>query len=474
MRTSTVNIKLVRTLSFISIFLCLSCSILAQKSKVDSLAKELKNEKIDTNKVRLMWQLADAIYNYNPDSALQLAQNALYFAKSINYIEGQSRSLGILANTFMRISNYPRALELNLQKLQLEEKRDKPRNLASVLMNIGITYRYQEEYNNALSYYAKADSVIAKKNVEDFKANIALNLGDVYDLIGIFDSSYKYYSRSLDIAQSRGNEDLIGLSFTGLGHIYRKMGKSQESLTNYHNAIVYLQSANDDENLCEATLGLATLFQTLGQYDSSRYYANACIAIARKDGFLVREYEAAEFLSAHYKNLKNIDSAFAYAEFSKKLNDSINSKAKIRELQILSSNEQFRQRGLEQERLIAAKRRYQQLQFLLIGVFIPALFLITLLLSRQKVHVRVIKALGILSLLFLFEYLTLWLHPTVADLTGHKPILEIMIFVGIASILIPLHHRTEHWLIAKLIRHRAFRGETKKLHINVAEKNPSD
>jgi hypothetical protein len=84
----------------------------------------------------------------------------------------------------------------------------------------------------------------------------------------------------------------------------------------------------------------------------------------------------------------------------------------------------------------------------------------------------VIKALGILSLLFLFEYLTLWLHPTVAELTGHKPIFEIMIFVALAAILIPLHHRTEHWLVERLIQHRVYRGQTKRLHLNIeAEKN---
>jgi tetratricopeptide (TPR) repeat protein len=372
----------------------------------------------------------------------------------------------------MVIGNYPRALELNLQKLQLEEKRDRPRNLASVLMNIGIIYRYQEEYANALQYYSKADSVIAKRDVGDFKYAIAMNIGDAYDVLDISDSSYKYYSRSLKIARDLQSDDDIGIAMTGLGHTYRKTGNSAASLLNYRNAINYLSTANDDENLCEATLGLARLFQTLNQPDSSGYYANISFAIAKKDGFLSREYEAGEFLTQHYKKQKNIDSAFAFAEYSHQINDSLNSKAKIRELQVLSSNEQFRQRGLEEERKLAAERRSQQLQFLLIGIFIPGLFLITLLLSRQKIHLRVIKALGILSLLFLFEYLTLWLHPTVAELTGHKPIFEIMIFVVLAAILIPLHHRTEHWLVERLIQHRVYRGQTKRLHLNIeAEKN---
>jgi tetratricopeptide (TPR) repeat protein len=464
MITLMYNKQLPKKHLFILLLFCSTIDVFSQKSVADSLSKELEREKIDTNKVTLMWQIADATYKDNPDTALQIAQNALYLAKSVNYTEGQSRSLGILANAFMMIGNYPRALELNFQKLQLEEKRNRPRNLASVLMNIGIIYRFQEEYSNALYYYSKADSVIRKNNVEVFKCNIALNIGDAYDRLEVFDSAHKYYNISLEIAQQLKNSDYIGLAMTGLGHSYRKTGGNNESLTNYRSAIKYLQEANDDETLCEATIGLATLFQQLDQTDSAGYYANVSISIAKKDGFLSSEYEAAEFLTNHYKKIGNIDSAFAYAEYSKRLNDSLNGKAKIRQLQLLSSNEQFRQRELEENKQLTAKRRHQQLQLLLIGIFIPGLFLITLMLSRQKIHIRVIKVLGILSLLFFFEYLTLWLHPTVAELTGHKPIFEILIFVGIAAMLIPLHHRSENWLIDRLIRHRVFRGQTKKLH----------
>lgn len=99
---------------------------------------------------------------------------------------------------------------------------------------------------------------------------------------------------------------------------------------------------------------------------------------------------------------------------------------------------------------------------LLIAIFIPAFFLITFLLSRVNMHIKLIWLPGVFSLLFLFEYLNLLLHPTVAMLTNHTPILEILIFVWMAAILIPLHHRLEHWLIHKLIHHRHGNHEKNK------------
>ena len=58
--------------------------------------------------------------------------------------------------------------------------------------------------------------------------------------------------------------------------------------------------------------------------------------------------------------------------------------------------------------------------------------------------------MGVLSLLFLFEFLTLLLHPVIVEFTHHTPIFELLIFVAIAALLVPAHHRLEHILLKKL------------------------
>ncbi len=450
------------------LFSLLWVNAFGQKTKADSIGQLLAQEKIDSNRVRLMWEQASAVYIYNPELALIQSQQALYLARQIKYIEGQSRSLGVIANCFFKIGNYPSALEYNIEKLQLEEKRNNPRNLASVLMNIGIVYVFQEEYQQALLYYHQSDSVITQNNIEALKYYIKVNLGDVYDRLNISDSAYPYFYKSLEIAKNLRDDDLTGASMTGLGHSYRKMGKYDSSLLNYRSAISHLQAANDDDLLCEATLGLAKLYQQINKSDSATYYAGKSLSVSNKAGFLSRQLDAVEFLKNHYKQLNNIDSAYSYITLEQTLNDSLNSKSRIRELQIISSNEQVRQLEIEENKKIAARERFQQLQLLFIGIFIPGFFLFTLLLSRIKIHVRVIRMLGILSLLILFEYLTLFLHPYVKELTHHIPVYEMLIFVSIAAILIPAHHRLEKWLIEILISNRTPKPEYGKIKIKTS------
>jgi len=449
-------------MGYVIILTCFSIAGKAQLNKADSvrtLRVLLAKEKIDSNRVKILWQLAEQINVYNPDTAILLSQQALFLAKKINYQEGQSRALALLSNTFIKIGNYPRALDLNIQKLKIDEKGNEPSRLASVLMNIGVIYVLQEEYEKALTYYAQSDSVISLYNIKDLKWYIDVNLGDVYNRLNISETAYIYFNRALQIARQIADDNFIGISMTGLGHSYLKLGKIDSSLFSYRTGIAYLQSVKDDETLTEAALGLAKLFKQLKQYDSSKLYAALSYSIAKKDGFLSKELEAAEFLTEHYRLTKDIDSAFIYIHYVKTLNDSVNSRNRIRESQVISSNEQFRQYEIEENNKLAMKERKQRLQLLFIGIFIPGLFLITLFLSRVKINIKVIRFLGIVSLMFLFEYITILLHPVVINITHHTPWIEIMIFVALGAVLVPAHHRLEHWLIQKLLQQRSSREE---------------
>lgn len=432
----------------------LPVGLLAQRNMVDSLYQVLEKEKIDTNRINLMCDIGYESRVYDPEKALTISNEALSLANKKKYAKGQSRALGVMATIFSKLGNYPRALEFNLQRLKLVEKNNNPESLAGVYINIAAVYVYQEEYTKALNYYQKADSVIELNNIADYKYNIAINTGDVYNKLNMNDSADYYFNKSLVIARQMKNNYFSGISMIGLGHSYLKTENFLLSMANYKSGLEYIKEANDDDLYCEATLGLANLYKHLNQNDSAVYFAKQSLYMAEKDGFLPRHLAAVKFLATQYKDIKNIDSSFFYLNYVQNLNDTLNSKTRIRESQILSSNEQLRQLEIAENIKKANKERKQQLQLLFIAIFIPGFFLVTLLLSRIKLHVKLIKILGVLSLLILFEYLTLLLHPYVTELTHHTPVYEMLIFVSIAAILIPTHHRVESLLIKWLTKNR--------------------
>jgi hypothetical protein len=134
--------------------------------------------------------------------------------------------------------------------------------------------------------------------------------------------------------------------------------------------------------------------------------------------------------------------------------DSIEGKDRIKQSLNITIEEELRQ----QEKRDILKKEQEQidktLQLLGVGMLIPSFFLFTIFIRRRKIKPQIIKFCGVVSLLMLFECLTLILHPYVVEISHHIVVVELLIFVGIAAIVIPTHHKIEHWLLSKLTEHK--------------------
>lgn len=440
------------------IFLFFCCTgAMAQSAKTDSIKHLLLTTRQDTNRVTLLWKLAEQYQFYKPDTTLQLAQQAYILAQQLRYKEGESRSLAVMATGQYLLGNYSAALNNYMLKLQLEEKRNSSRNYASALNNIGLMYILLADYPNALNYLRRADSTVlaagpvVKKELEN---RIQVNLGEAFFRQKAMDSAHFYFTAALQTGLQNNDGFYQGASWLGLGNVQSGLGKDSTAMHSYRQALQFLNDGTNNDMLCETALGLANIFQKTGQSDSALHYARLAFGIGKRDGFLSRELDAAGFLSHFFKGKKNYDSAFLYMEQAVTLQDSLKGQAKTKEAMIISSNEQLRQAELAEQKRQEKETRLQQLQILAICIFIPAFFIITLGISRIRIHRNVVRFMGVVSLLLFFEFLILLLHPLIEQLMHHNKVLELLVLVVIGAGLVPLHHRLEHIVIAHLTKQR--------------------
>ncbi len=422
---------------------------MAQQRAIDSILKMMPKQK-DTALVKSLNQLS---YRYNtsdPAKGLVTAQQAYDLARKIRFATGVSRASMNIANAYRVTGNYNKAMDVLLKQLELDEKNGNAEKLASTNMNIAITYTLQLDYKKALPYYLKSDSIIRVNKIDTLAYFNFQNLGDIYERLGKIDSAAYYYSKSLARAIKMDNNYYIGATKSGLANCYVKNKEREKGLASYYEALHYLKLANEEDLFCETVFNMARFFEEDRKYDSALHYVHLMLGIAEKDHFQSRMLDANSFLASYYKSQRNTDSALFYLEKTTQLKDTINSIEKVKDFQQKTFNEDIRQAELAEKKRKEEEERSQQLQLLIIGIFIPIFFLLTLFLSQKKIHRKALQVLGIVSLLLLFEYLTLLLHPFVAELTHHTPVIELLIFVGIAAVLIPGHHRIEHWLIEKL------------------------
>lgn len=435
---------------FLLLVLLAPACVFSQGNELDSLKKALLLEKTDTGKILTLCYISNTYQNFNPDSALIVAQQAHFMASKAKYLRGESRAFYEMASAYNSMGNYPKALENYLQQLKIEEIRNIPWNIASSYLNLAIVYVNVKDFDNALFYAKICDSIVNKNNYEDLSIYSLLDLGDIYEKKNNLDSALYYVSNSLARAQKADEKQLIGTAYNNLGNIYLKLAKLDISYSNFTAGLPYQKETSNYSILAESLLGLAKVFEKKELLDSSIYFGKESFHIAYDNQFLLNALDATVLLTRVYKKIKNIDSSYAYQETMIMLKDSIDSRDKIKHIQFITTEEEFRQKEIAEQKQIELKERNQKLQLLLIGIAIPIFFLLSVMISRNKVHRKLIEFFGIVSILLLFEYITLLLHPFVAEKTGHSPVYEIIIFVLIAALITPLHHRFQHWVITKL------------------------
>ena len=429
----------------------------AQSSIIELYKDSIAKARVDSNKAFYLYTLSYYYQNSKPDSSLLLAQAAYSLSLKSDFLRGKIGSLGQMALAFNRLGNYDKALEKYIEQLKLVEKQKDPYNIATTSLSIALVYNSQKDAAKALPYAYKADSIANSDTSLHIHLYTTLDIGEIYNNNNQLDSALHYTTICYNESLKEKNYLLTGNALNNIGNIYFKSGNYDKALYYLKSSVPYLDSMQDYNTLAECNLAMAKAFDKLKIWDSAFFYANKAFRLASDNQFLNRALNASAFLTDLYKRQNRIDSAFAYTETYLALKDSLENTEKVKQLQSLTIEEQLRQQQIAQDRIQERKDRRIKLELLMVGMFIPVFFFISVYLSRKKVHKKVIQFLGIFSILLLFEYIIFLIHPVVANATGHSAALEILIFVAIAAIISPAHHRIEHWLTKKLEERHAYR-----------------
>jgi tetratricopeptide (TPR) repeat protein len=437
----------------------------AQTPQIDSFKQALLTEKRDTSRVMLLWELGWAFFYSKPDTTMTLAQQVLTKSRELKFVKGEAWGTILIADLITRTGNYPNALQLSLDALKKFEQVKDEKGRCHALLALANVYFFQGDYRKGLDYTYQA-AMIAENIHDDLQLNISYsNIADTYEKLNKLDSAQLYTQKAYQIALKLNDKQGTAIAFATLGNIYAKMGQQNLALEYYRTSIRNLLVLGDFDLSCEYTLNMARIFKDQKQSDSSLFYAKLSMKTAEKAGYGIYVVDAANFLNEYYKNKKNIDSAYFFLNIASFAKDSLFNQEKTKLLQNLSLTETLRQQELEGQRRAAAEEQKHNLQYAAIAVSIVLFVILFLLLSRSIiVNEKWIEFLGVLGLLLLFEFVNLLIHPFLGAVTHHSPVLMLLAMVAIAALLVPLHHRVEHWVTHQMI------AKNKRLRLTAARK----
>ncbi len=432
-------------------FLCYTYFSFAQDvKKNDSLLKVLAAAKNDTEKINALSGISYNYLNSNPDSSAWYAQQALTLAKKTNDEKAIIGCMNGIGNALSVTGNVTASLQIYLEVLERSEKLKYDSLISVALNNIATVYGEQGDYKQAISYNLRSLSINgeAKHNTRDIKLITFMNLGSNYEATNQLDSALHYTNKAYLLA--RKNDPLLGSILLTMGIIQSGLGHDEIALLYYRKAVAANQFAENYFSLSETYYFMAELFKRTGHPDSVAVYIKKSYQTALKVSYKSVMFEASTLLAAFFEK-SNCDSSMKYSKLSIALKDSLFDEEKIKQLQSLTINEQLRQSKIAEEKELAAKESNKNLQMAGIGGFIPLFFSISLLFSKKRVNRKIIDALGLLLLLFFFQFISLIIDQFLDPLYNYSTLLKFSLKVGTAVLLIPVKKMSERLVNEKIV-----------------------
>jgi tetratricopeptide (TPR) repeat protein len=420
-----------------------------QTYNIDSLKQVLLTDLSDTSRI---WALNNLGRNIlNTDTTLLLAEEAIALSNKINFPRGEAEAYNNIAYWFTQKGNYPKALENFLKAIQLSERVGFEPGLKRSFNNISGVYWSLKDYATSISYARKARQLSIKLGDRNTHALAASSLSRAFLDLHQYDSSSKYAEESFQMATHVNAPFPLYVATARLAELYAARGDQDASLDYFKKSLRHSIHDGRYLRIADAHHKVALAFRELGIRDSALVHAKEAFAIAQAQNLSQPLYASSILLSELYEG-SDISQSLHYYKVALIAQDSLFSQEKNREIEVINFNETVRQREAEHQRQLAAEERKNNLQYAAIVLGLVVFVILFLVLSHSVIaNEKLIRFLGVLALLIVFEFINLLLHPLLADITHHSPLMMLGFMVCIAAVLIPLHHSLEKMIVHKLV-----------------------
>lgn len=246
----------------IAFFLLQTSTLLAGKTKADSLLHILQQTTTDTAKINTLNKLSDEyriIGEYL--NALKFGQQSLNLSKKIDYKKGVVSSYFNIGNSYFLQAEYPQALKYYLKCLKIIGLSGSKSKIANTYNNIGNIYEIQSDYPRALEYYLKCLKIREPLKDKWGIAESYNNIGNIYADQSNYAKALEYYLKCMEIIESFNSKTVMSsIIYNNLGNIYKERNEYPKALKYYQECLKVSKSLDYNIGVSAAYVNLGNLY----------------------------------------------------------------------------------------------------------------------------------------------------------------------------------------------------------------------
>ena len=438
---------------------------------LDSLLPKIKAEKNDSARYYLAMS-ALTISETNPVEDMHNSEIILLHGQKNNDLVCQVLGYCCLCYDYIAFGNKVKSLEFGIKANQTAEKSNNDRLKTFAKAMLALTYLTMGDFEKAESYNKAAMETGSKYETDIISVCAVNDMGTIYLAMGKIDSALVYTQKAYEMAIKSGINYWLTSTYLQFGSIHAAMKNSSLALNYWNLALNEANRIGSPKFVSTAYNAIAQFYYASNQSESAKLYATRAISSVNNTAFYTLNVDPAKLLLNIYRN-SNVDSAFKYSEIYRTANDSLFNIRALQQAQLMAVEEEARLAELKFEEEKSDEARKTNLEYTFIAIGIVSFFMIFLVFSRSYItNPKIIEFLSVIALLIVFEFFNLLIHPLLEKVTHHSPVLMLLALVGLAALLIPLHHKLEHWAVHKLIeKNKQSRLEAAKKTIEQLEKS---
>jgi two-component system NarL family sensor kinase len=335
----------------------------AQLLNKDSLLRLLPIAKEDSNKIHLLFFLADQYETSEPDKAKQYTRMAGELSQKLNFESGIMKCNRYLAFISAYQGQYDSMLHYSQIVLDIATQKKDTFNIGVSLFNIGEAYKFKSDYENGIQYTLEAVNMLQDKGYTNIESNLYGGLQGTYLMLKQYDKAISYGLKAIELGRKLKDKTPMLSAMVNLANCYGEVEKFKEAKEFYREAIILASGVNNKSVEAMSYEGLIDLALKENQYELVKQYADKALAlhseiqhgygltashqalaiyyltqkdfaiaedhaqqalqIARKESYLEGEAEVLNTLSAIAFAAHNFDSAFKYGDESQKITEKV-------------------------------------------------------------------------------------------------------------------------------------------------------
>ncbi|MCU4164477.1 tetratricopeptide repeat-containing sensor histidine kinase [Carboxylicivirga caseinilyticus] len=181
-----------------------------------------------------------------------------------------------MADVYKNIADYRMALSYYKQALDLVEDREdeeKQSDRVRLLGEIGEIFFYEEQYDTALVYYHRMESILDNMGDHRSKSILQSNIANAYFYKGDMDQSFKTYLQVLDYQIEHNEHWEAAMSLLHIGMIYSEWKDFKNAIKSHKQSLALAQSINQANDLIRDNyLALSQIYEELNDFKKAYEY----------------------------------------------------------------------------------------------------------------------------------------------------------------------------------------------------------